>query len=147
MSSVMNIFKLGAFFFSQSNRRFEDMVPDKLRHEDASGTVVLTDYRPNHMTYELALDQSSLVVFSDVFYEGGWHAKIDGEPVEHLRANYMLRALPVEAGKHTVEFEFRFKPFEAGGKISRAGSILVLLVLLGGLTYQVYTWMSKNPEE
>jgi hypothetical protein len=129
------------------DKRFAGLLSEDLKHIEPQGSVVLTEYRPNHITYKADLKQKSLVVFSDVFYEGGWHAKIDGEPVEHLRANYILRALPANAGEHTIEFEFRFKPFEAGGKISRAGSILVLLVLLGGLTYQVYTWMSKKPEE
>jgi hypothetical protein len=119
-------------------RSFEDLVPESLRHEKASGSVELTDYRPNLMTYEVRADQPSLVVFSDIDYEGGWHARIDGEPVPHLRANYILRALPVEAGTHTVEFEFVFEPFEKGEKISMAGSWLVLLLLLGGLGYYFY---------
>ena len=129
------------------DKRFEALVPENLRHEEASGTVELTEYRPNHMRYEVSLDQSSLVVFSDIYYEGGWKASIDGEPVPHLRANYILRALPVDAGTHIVEFEFVFEPFEKGEKVSLAGSILVLLVLLGGLTYQVYTGMSSKQKE
>ncbi len=128
------------------DKRFEAMVTENLKHEEASGTVELTEYRPNHMRYEVSLDQSSLVVFSDIYYEGGWKASIDGEPVPHLRANYILRALPVDAGTHIVEFEFVFEPFEKGEKVSLAGSILVLLVLLGGLTYQVYTGMSSKQE-
>jgi hypothetical protein len=129
------------------DKRFEAMVTENLKHEEASGTVELTEYRPNHMRYEVSLDQSSLVVFSDIYYEGGWKASIDGEPVPHLRANYILRALPVDAGTHIVEFEFVFEPFEKGEKVSLAGSILVLLVLLGGLTYQVYTGVSSKQEE
>jgi len=93
------------------------------------------------------LDQSSLVVFSDVYYEGGWNASIDGEPVPHLRANYMLRALPVEAGTHTVEFEFVFEPFEKGEKISLMGSWLVLLLLLGGAGFYIYTQLAGKPRE
>ncbi|MCK5692394.1 MAG: hypothetical protein KAI08_06080, partial [Bacteroidales bacterium] len=90
---------------------------------------------------------SSLVVFSDVYYEGGWNASIDGEPVPHLRANYILRALPVEAGTHTVEFEFAFEPFEKGEKISLMGSWLVLLLLLGGAGLYFYPQMVQKPGE
>ena len=129
------------------DRRFEELISDNLRHEDASGTVVLSDYRPNHLTYEVSLDKSSLVVFSDVYYEGGWNASIDGEPVPHLRANYILRALPVEAGTHTVEFEFAFEPFEKGEKISLMGSWLVLLLLLGGAGLYFYPQMVQKPGE
>jgi hypothetical protein len=120
------------------DRTFEDLLPDRFRHEEVSGSVTLTDYRPNLMTYEVKLDQPTLVVFSEVFYKGGWNARIDGEPVDHLRANYILRALPVEAGSHTVEFEFIFEPFEKGEKISLAGSWLVLLLLLGGAGFGIY---------
>lgn len=129
------------------DKRFEALVPENLRHEEASGTVELTEYRPNHMRYEVSLDQSSLVVFSDIYYEGGWKASIDGEPVPHLRANYILRALPVDAGTHIVEFEFIFEPFEKGEKISLAGSWLVLLLLLGGAGFYIYTQLAGNPRE
>jgi hypothetical protein len=120
------------------DRRFEELISDDLRHEEASGTVELSEYRPNHMSYKVSLDQHSLVVFSDIYYEGGWHASIDGEPVPLLRANYILRALPVEAGVHTVEFSFVFEPFEKGEKISLMGSWLVLLLLLGGAGFYLF---------
>jgi hypothetical protein len=128
------------------DRRFEGMLSDNLRHKQATGTVELSEYRPNRMTYNLSLDQPSLVVFSEVYYEGGWHATIDGEPAPILRANYILRALPVEAGEHTVEFSFVFEPFEKGEKISLMGSWLVLLLLLGGGGYYFYSQRSGRKE-
>ena len=128
------------------DRTFEEMLPDNPGNAEATGTVVLTDYRPNLMSYEVSADQSSLVVFSDIYYEGGWNASIDGKPVPHLRANYILRALPVEAGTHTVEFEFIFEPFEKGEKISLAGSWLVFLLLLGGGAYYFYSSMITKPK-
>jgi hypothetical protein len=127
--------------------RFAGLLTDELKHSGVSGQVELTRYLPNHMTYQASLDQKSLVVFSEVFYEGGWKAYIDGEPAEHLRANYILRALPVDEGEHTIEFEFVFEPFEKGEPISVAGSFLVFLVLLGGLGYHLYTWAGRIREE
>jgi len=126
------------------DRNFEELLSDDLIHEEVSGSVILTDYRPNLMTYEVRADQPSLVVFSDIYYEGGWNARIDGEAVPHLRANYILRALPVDAGTHTVEFEFRFKPFDTGEKISLAGSWLILLLLLGGAGFYLYPKFKGN---
>jgi len=128
-------------------KSFEELLPEGLRHEEVSGSVILKDYRPNLMTYEVTLDRPSLVVFSEIYYEGGWNASIDGEAVPHLRANYILRALPVEAGTHTVVFEFVFKPFEKGEKISLAGSWLILLILLGGTGYYLYSRLGRNPGE
>jgi len=129
------------------DRSFEELIPGNIRNTEASGRVELTDYRPNLMSYEVSLDQDAMVVFSDLDYEGGWNARIDGEAVPHLRANYILRALPMEAGTHTVEFEFIFEPFEKGEKISLAGSWLVLLILLGGVGYYFYPKVSGKPRE
>jgi hypothetical protein len=121
------------------DKRFEKLVPDDLRHGEVTGTVELTDYRPNRLTYKASLDQKSLVVFSDIYYEGGWQATIDGASAPLLRADYILRALPVDAGEHTIELSFVFKPFEQGEKISMMGSWLVLLVLLGGFGFYLYS--------
>jgi hypothetical protein len=121
------------------DKRFENLVSDDLRHDVVAGTVELTDYRPNHLTYQASLDQKSLVVFSDIYYEGGWQATIDGKSAPLLRADYVLRALPVEAGEHTIELSFVFEPFEKGERISLAGSWLVLLVLLGGFGFFIYS--------
>ncbi len=115
------------------DRRFEELLTDDLNTHEAEGTVVLTDYQPNHMSYKVSTPQKSLVVFSEVYYGNSWHAYIDGEPVPHLRANYILRALPVDAGEHIVEFEFSFRPADVGGKISYAGSVIIILILLGSL--------------
>ena len=128
------------------DERFAGLLSDNLKHREISGNVELTEYRPNYLSYKASLGQESLLIFSDVFYEGGWHASIDGEPVPHLRANYILRALPVDAGGHTIEFEFIFEPFEKGEKISMAGSILVLLILLGGFGFHIYSTVIRKPE-
>ena len=128
------------------HEEFAGLLSEDLKHDRITGSVELTEYRPNYLSYSASLDQPSLVVFSDVDYEGGWYAKIDGESVPHIRANYLLRALPVPAGEHTIEFEFVFEPFEKGEKISLAGTILVLLILLGGFGYQVYSNVIRKPE-
>ncbi len=129
------------------DRRFEEELGTGLVHPEVQGTVQLTEYRPNYLSYQVSTDKKALAVFSDVYYGESWHASIDGVPVPHLRANYILRALPVDAGTHTVEFEFIFQPFEIGEKISLAGSFLVLLLLLGGAGYSVYLAVTRKPEE
>jgi len=129
------------------DQRFAGLLSDDLKHPAPGGSVELTGYSPNHLIYSAKLDQKSLVVFSDVYYEGGWHATIDGEPVDHLRTDYILRALPVEAGEHTIEFTFIFGPFEKGEKVSVAGSILVFLVLLGTLGFYFRRQFIRLPEK
>ena len=82
------------------NKSFADLVTADMKHQEITGSVELTSYKPNHMTYRISAGQKSLAVFSEVYYGESWQAYIDGKPVPHLRADYILRALPIEAGDH-----------------------------------------------
>ena len=55
----------------------------------------------------------------------------------HFRADYVLRALPVPAGVHTIEFKFEPKSYAVGNGVSLGASVLLLLVLLGAVVYVV----------
>jgi hypothetical protein len=130
------------------DQRFEELLGEELSHEEVSGSVLLTSYQPNKMVYEVSAGQKSLVVFSEVYYGEHWKASIDGEAVDHLRANYILRALPVDAGEHSVEFEFVFEPYEKGNKVAMTGSIIIWLLLLGSLGYAVRNqFFRENTDE
>jgi hypothetical protein len=106
-----------------------------------NGTIKLTDYRPNKLTYEVNVDQEKLAVFSEVWYgpDKGWQAYIDGEPVDHIRVNYILRGLKVPAGQHEVVFEFAPRKFAVGKTVSLASSLLLLLALLGYIGWAIKT--------
>jgi uncharacterized membrane protein YfhO len=77
--------------------------------------------------------QAGLAVFSEIYYPKGWRAFIDGKEATILRANYILRALEVPAGNHTMEFKFAPQPYTVGNKVTLASSWVVLLVWLGCL--------------
>lgn len=70
------------------------------------GTVKLTGYTANEARYEVESDKGGVVVFSEVYYPG-WTATVDGSATEVARANYVLRAINVPAGKHEVVFTFK----------------------------------------
>ena len=72
---------------------------------DESCHIQLVAYEPNDLKYEVTSENGGTVVFSEIYYPG-WQAYIDGEKVEHGRANYILRAMNVPSGKHVVEFKF-----------------------------------------
>ena len=105
--------------------------------DSVSGTIQLVNYAPGNLRYESFSEQNQLAVFSEIYYEGGWDVTIDGQPAKLSRANYVLRAMEVPAGNHIIEMNFAFKPFIRGEKISLAGSILILLILLSGLVYGI----------
>lgn len=72
---------------------------------DSLNAITLKAYKPNALTYEVNTAKGGTVVFSEIYYPG-WRSYVDGKEVEHGRADYVLRAMNVPAGKHTVEFVF-----------------------------------------
>ena len=83
------------------------------------------------MTYTANCTQDQLAIFSEIFYDKGWNAYLNGELVPHFRANYVLRAMSIPAGNHQIEFKFEPTTYNTGEKISFAGSAVLLLLLLG----------------
>ncbi|MBF9255289.1 YfhO family protein [Pontibacter sp. 172403-2] len=111
-------------------------VPSKSYTPNGS-TIKLTKYNPNELTYEVNATGNQLAIFSEIYYPAGWQAYIDGKPVDHIRANYVLRALPVPAGKHTIRFVFAPQSYALGNTVSMISSILLLLVIIGAVVYAV----------
>ena len=105
---------------------------------NSSGTIRLVSAEPNEMVYEADVPAPSLAVFSEVYYPEGWTATIDDQEVPILRANYILRALEVPAGKHTIRFQFAPRSYEIGNAVTVfASGLLVVGVLLAlGLTFR-----------
>ncbi len=101
---------------------------------DSSATIALTAYHPNRLTYASTAASEQLAVFSDIYYQPGWNAYIDGKPAPHFRANYVLRAMKIPQGTHTITFRFEPEHYFLTEKISFAGSILLIIFLVGTLT-------------
>jgi hypothetical protein len=113
------------------DKRFESQVTGHLISKDSLATIVLTDYKPNHLTYKSETSKEQLAVFSEIYYAKGWNAYIDGKQAPYFRADYVLRAMIVPAGIHTIEFKFEPKVYKIGEKITFASSLLLVLLALG----------------
>ena len=111
------------------------------------GAISLTAYAPNHLTYQSNAGSEQFAVFSEIWYNKGWQAYIDGNPVEHIRVNYILRGLRVPAGQHTIEFKFEPRAFAMGKLASGIFSGIILLGLLGFVGYKGYQYVQNPPEE
>lgn len=98
---------------------------------DSAATINLIENKPPYMKYESNSSTDGLAVFSEIYYPKGWHALIDGKESEILRADYVLRALNVPSGKHTIEFKFEPKPYLVGNKVTAVANWLVVVVVLG----------------
>ncbi|SHF44963.1 membrane protein YfhO [Mariniphaga anaerophila] len=119
------------------DQRFMQHVQGVTVAKDAAGSIELTEYQPNYLKYNYSAATEQFTVFSDIYYDKGWNAYIDGKPVSHFRVNYVLRALVVPAGNHTIEFKFEPKSYYTGNKVSYASSFLLLLAILGYAGVQV----------
>jgi hypothetical protein len=95
-----------------------------------TGKIVLTKYAPDNLVYESTNTNEQLAVFSEIYYDKGWDVYVDGVQKEYLRANYVLRALRIPAGKHMIEWKFEPKSHEIAQLIATISSIIVLLLML-----------------
>ena len=108
--------------------RYEDMIPNF--NFDSLASIQLSNYKANHLTYTTNCNQEQFAMFSEIFYDKGWNAYLNGELVPHFRANYVLRAMSIPAGNHQIEFKFEPTAYNTGEKVSFAGSTVLLLLLL-----------------
>ena len=102
-----------------------------MRNESAIDHIKAYKHNPNYLKYESESGKNGLAVFSEIYYPKGWMAFVDGKESEILRANYILRALSIPTGKHTVEFKFQPDAYVVGNKITSASSWLMLIVVVG----------------
>ena len=101
----------------------------------ASARIELTEYRPNYLKYEYTLPEEAVAVFSEIFYDQGWKAYVDGEESPYFRADYVLRAMTLPAGTHTVEWRFRAPGWTAVEGVTLAASLAILLGAVAALAY------------
>ncbi|RKS14866.1 YfhO family protein [Flavobacterium sp. 120] len=104
--------------------------------KDSSATIILENYKPNYLKYVSNNSKEGLAVFSEMYYGKGWNAYIDGKSADHIRVDYVLRALNVPAGKHTIEFKFEPQVIKTGSTITLISSIGMLLLLAGGIYFE-----------
>ena len=94
---------------------------------DSMAHLTLESYEPNHLRYTTSNKQDGVAVFSEIYYPDGWQVTIDGEKAELARANYVLRALYIPAGEHTIEMTFDPQSLHTTETMAYAGYGLLLL--------------------
>lgn len=114
------------------DKRFAETVKQPAAMPDSLDNIVLKSYAPNALQYEVDTKQGGTVIFSEIYYPG-WRSYIDGEEVSHGRANYILRAMNVPAGKHTIEFVFDPQSLHATETIAFIALGIMLLGALGSI--------------
>ncbi len=119
------------------DRRFSEDLEGYVPGADSTAWIRLVSYKPNELVYSYQAEKQQLAVFSEIYYDKGWKAYIDGEPAPYFRADYVLRAMVLPAGKHEIRFEFHPRSYFIGEKISLASSSLLILLFLGALVLEI----------
>ncbi|MDR3127192.1 MAG: YfhO family protein [Tannerellaceae bacterium] len=126
------------------DQRFAHLLTDFSANLDTSAHITLDEYRPPCLTYRYTAGSEQLAVFSEIYYPG-WKAFIDGQPAETLRVNWILRALRVPAGEHTVSFRFDPDRYVTTARIGAISSFLILLLLVAAALYSLIRALRGTP--
>lgn len=126
------------------HKDFLSQLPIKKIERDSTATIELIQDVPNHLIYEAATKSPQLAVFSEVYYEKGWNAYINGALVPHIRANYLLRALPIPEGFTKIEFKFEPAVVKTGSMIALISAVLFILLFLSTLLYSFKSLTKEN---
>ena len=113
------------------DERYKDQLSGFTPSVDSQAAIKLESFKLNDLVYKSTASSPQLAVFSEIYYDKGWNVYIDGQKAEYLRANYVLRAMKVPAGTHTIEWKFEPEVYATGEKISLVSSALLIL-LVGG---------------
>ena len=109
----------------------------KLQYQiDSLATINLISYKANELKYQSNSSSEQFAIFSDIYYKNGWNASIDGVDVPHFNVNYVLRGMPVPAGKHEIIFKFEPTIIEKGNTITLISYALLLFIPLGWYFYE-----------
>jgi hypothetical protein len=107
--------------------------------DDQRGSARIVEYSLNKIALEVTTPQNVYLVLSEVFYPG-WNAYVDGNERPVYRANWNMRAIPLDGGTHHVEVRFEPSSFRNGLWIT----IATIGVSAGGMVYS-HSRKRKSP--
>lgn len=109
------------------------------------GSISMSSYAPNAMKYDVNVEDSQFAVFSEMYYPDGWNAYINGEKVDIVRVNYLLRGIELPKGNYELTMKFEVPKYKTANRMSLAGSILLFL-LMGGFFVKDFLLTRKETE-
>ena len=118
------------------NKEFQETI-GHYASTDSAGSITLTDYKPNQVTYRYEADEDKLVVFSEIWTSKGWTMRLDGQEHPILRANYLLRAAMIPAGSHEIVMRYEPRIWKVGGTISLVSSLAIILFAVGAMVFSL----------
>ena len=129
-----------------ADRRFADVLGAQAPSLVPGDSIWLEKYTPNTITYGVDTRNGGLAVFSEVWFPWGWTATVDGKEVPLGRVNYVLRAMNLPAGKHTVVMTFDPQSLHVSGTVAYASVTIIYLQVLLAL-FMAYVRPAKPTKE
>ncbi|WP_229723846.1 hypothetical protein [Chryseobacterium sp.] len=114
---------------------------------DSTGILKLTGYRADALEFRTESKTPQLAVFSEIYYPKGWKMFIDEKEVPYIKANYLLRAVYVPAGVHTVRMVFEPEVIQTGKLVSMICFGIFLLLSIGGIYFLFRNKNNGNPAD
>ncbi|WP_303633566.1 YfhO family protein [uncultured Muribaculum sp.] len=130
-----------------ADERFRDILPLRKTTRQPGDTIFETSYAPDRLTYHASSANGGTAVFSEVYFPYGWNATIDGKPVEIARVNYVLRAIDIPAGDHTVVMEFKPRSIAATTTVASVSVILIYLIVALGIVNSLIHYRLRPGED
>jgi hypothetical protein len=103
---------------------------------DSLASIKVKEYQPNYIKYESENNNEGYAVFSEMYYKNGWNAYVNNQKADYNRVDYLLRGMEIPKGKHIIEFKFEPQVVKTGTTITLATSIVLVLIVLGGLFFE-----------
>ncbi len=104
---------------------------------DSAATIRMIENLNDNIKYEYNAATPQFAVFSEIYYDKGWNAYIDGNKADYVRTNYVLRGMSLPAGKHSIEFRFEPQAYKTGNMLALWASIIGYLALIAAVVMSV----------
>jgi hypothetical protein len=115
--------------------------------KQAGDTIYETTYAPNKLTYHYHSAKGGLAVFSEVYFPWGWQATVDGKDMPIGRVNYVLRAMNLPAGNHTIVFKFDPQEVHSTESIATTAIILIFIAIIATVNFEAYKGIRRKKKE
>jgi hypothetical protein len=99
---------------------------------DEGAAVQVTDWSFTDIRIQASLPEACILVVSEIYYPD-WKATVDGQPVEVMQANHILRAVALPAGNHDIVFRYDMSLLKRGLTLSVSTFSAALIALVGGV--------------
>ncbi|HOK36501.1 MAG TPA: YfhO family protein, partial [Paludibacteraceae bacterium] len=119
-----------------ADQSYASILPTAIQ-TDSTARIELIHYAPNHLIYSFNSNTDQVAIFSEIYYDKGWNAYINGQKVPYIRANYLLRAMPLKAGMYNIDFKFEPRSYAVGNVIALISSIILILCIASFIFYSV----------